>query len=116
MWCNKRSPPADVHTRIDQIWVQQELDYFLIKVEIVDATLITQSDHQIMITLIDSSDLINNHKPSKFKSKGQKKKVFRYEDMNKDKWDLYKTAIDEAIKHNTQSISRQFRKRFILRN
>ena len=72
-------PSDDIHTRIDQIWIQQEIEYFMIKAEIIDSTLVTQSDHQIMITLIDISDFINNHKLSKFKNKGSKKKVFRYD-------------------------------------
>ena len=50
-----------------------------------------------MITLIDTSDLINNHKPSKLKNKRPKKKVFKYEEMNKDRWDLYRVALKDRM-------------------
>ena len=71
-WHNNRIQSEAVATRIDQIWTQDDLDHYIIDACIKETDLITLSDHKIMITTINSTNLINNHKLAKLKNKGPK--------------------------------------------
>src|SRR5436190_9064384 len=96
-WHNGRSQDDAVATRIDQIWTQDDLDYYVIDACIKDSDLITGSDHRIMITTINSANLINNHKPAKLKNSGSKRRSFKYDEMTKEKWNEYKETIKQII-------------------
>jgi exonuclease III len=68
------------HTRIDGIWITEELQYTVFSSAIISSQLITDSDHKIVMTKMDLSNSIRNCKLAKsIKTSSTKRIIFEYD-------------------------------------
>ncbi|CAG8711128.1 666_t:CDS:1 [Rhizophagus irregularis] len=85
-------------TRIDYIWLSPNWCNELLHSTIIDAQMCTSSDHNIVTCIVNTSDIIRNHKKSTCARKNNERIIFDYADMNKEKWDKYKLNTHDCFK------------------
>ncbi|CAB4402518.1 unnamed protein product [Rhizophagus irregularis] len=85
-------------TRIDYIWLSPNWCNELLHSTIIDAQMCTSSDHNIVTCIVNTSDIIRNHKRSTCARKNNERIIFDYADMNKEKWDKYKLNTHDCFK------------------
>jgi exonuclease III len=93
-WTNRESS-----TRIDQIWVTEELANGLYDAEIQDMSSYTNSDHGAAVARIELNHLVALHKVSKLKKFEQCRTVFLYEKASKEDWEKYREELNKMFKN-----------------
>jgi len=96
-WDNKRIGTNNIKTRIDYIWTDINWLYDVVGADIIDANLITGSDHNIAKAQLDTSNIIRNHKKHIRSSRNETRRIFRYNDIPKETWDKYRNEMANAI-------------------
>ena len=97
-WSNKgNNAQPTVSTRIDHIWASTNLSNELILADIHDMSLITNSDHNTVSALFDTSYIIRNHKRSVNNRTGNPRIRYKYEEMTDEMWDNYAHRLDSLI-------------------
>ncbi|CAG8808493.1 22253_t:CDS:1, partial [Gigaspora margarita] len=71
-------------TRIDQIWVSEELTHGLLEAGIIDMSMTTESDHDIITMCLNLSHLITNSGTAIVKRKAVKRTVFLYKEVKEE--------------------------------
>jgi len=61
-WSNKRIGDDNIQTRIDYIWADKNWGDEVLTCDIIDSELITDSDHNIVLSTINTSNTIRNNK------------------------------------------------------
>lgn len=100
-WSNNRQHPDIIQTRIDYIWAEECWYEHLVGSDITSSELITGSDHNIVLTTLDTKELIRNNLTARKHNKAKdtmKRKSFRYDEITKEQWLQYKNRIDNIIK------------------
>src|SRR6185437_12780085 len=72
-------------TRIDQIWVSEGLTHGLVEAEIIDMSMTTESDHDIITTCLNLSHFTTNSGTAIVRRKAVKRTVFLYEEAKEDR-------------------------------
>jgi len=78
-------------SQIDDIWCNSEIILDIEKLEIIDATYITDSDHRI----ITASWNIDISKQKTIRNKKKKRKIYHYEKMTKENWEDFTSEIND---------------------
>jgi exonuclease III/ribonuclease HI len=95
-------------TRIDYIWLSPNWSNDMIKSEIIDASTITHSDHNIVSVCCNTSDIIRNFRKSRGIRNGNERIIFEYTKMDKEKWAKYESKTNEQF--NDQNLIRLLHK------
>jgi exonuclease III len=74
----------DIQTRIDQIWITEDLQLGLEQAEIVDAEYITSSDHNIVCAMLMFEHLIQTHSVAEMKKKDITRTIYLYDKATKE--------------------------------
>jgi exonuclease III len=93
-WTNGESS-----TRIDQIWMTEELASGLIDAEIQDMSSCTNSDHSAAVARLELNHITAWHKVSKLKKLEQYRTIFLYEKAAKEDWEKYREELDRMLKN-----------------
>ena len=100
---------GDTSTRIDQIWVSEELAQGLFDAEIQEMDVYTNSDHEAMIARIDLKHLSASQSAAACKRSKQTRTVFLCDKASEENWENYRKQIDSLLKKST-SIAKMLRK------
>lgn len=92
-----RQNDTSAQTRIDYIWLCNKWEDYLLHADIVSAQLITNSDHDIVICLLNTSDIIRNYKTSQSYRNGNTRIVYEYSKMTDELWAAYKDKSQNAF-------------------
>ena len=98
-WSNNRnnsSQPA-ISTRIDHLWTSKNLEHDIIQADIVDMSLITNSDHATISALLDTSYIIRNHNKSTHRRMGNPRTKYKYDEMTPALWLKYEETLHNNI-------------------
>ncbi|GBC51438.2 reverse transcriptase family protein [Rhizophagus irregularis DAOM 181602=DAOM 197198] len=95
-------------TRIDYIWLSPNWTNELIHSSIRDAKAVTNSDHNIVTCICNTSDIIRNYKASTCARNNNERLIFDYASMDNDKWQGYTTKTDdEPVNSNLEILLNQ---------
>src|ERR1700733_10716382 len=90
--------PNNINTRIDLILVSAIWQHSILTAEIESSDLITDSDHNIVITTLDTNDIIRHNKHSASQQlKSDKRIVFNYDKATSANWSDYKDMLDNLL-------------------
>jgi exonuclease III len=78
---------GEAATRIDYIWISEELASGLQKAEIEDAEGITESDHKIVRTEIWIKHMTSGNSKAEIKRKRQSRTVYLYDQAKEENWE-----------------------------
>lgn len=91
-------------TRIDYIWFSPNWTNELIHSSIRDANAVTNSDHNIVTCICNTSDIIRNYKASTCARNNNERLIFDYASMDNDKWQEYATKTDDELVNSNLEI------------
>ena len=86
-------------TRIDQIWVSEGLTHGLLEAGIMDMSMTTESDYDIITMCLNLSHLTTNSGTAVVKRKAVKRTVFLYEEAKEEDWEQYRVELDRILKN-----------------
>ena len=73
-----------VETRIDQIWVSEDLKYGVLAADIVEADTITASDHAIVTANITMKHVVQLHSAAAERKKEISRNIYLYDEATKE--------------------------------
>ncbi|CAG8810490.1 19958_t:CDS:1, partial [Gigaspora margarita] len=82
-----------------QIWLSEGLTHSLLEAEIIDMSIITESDHNIITMCLNLSHLITNSGIAIVKRKAIKRTVFLYEEAKEEDWEQFRVELDRILKN-----------------
>lgn len=91
------SHPNSNSMRIDYIWLSPNWWNELLQGSIIDASLITQSDHHIVSFVSNMRNIIRNHSRSQSKHNENERLIFDYASMDNDKWESYADLTNDKF-------------------
>ena len=94
-------------TRIDHIWASDNMEGCILNFEFFDSTLITDSDHNILIADLDTSEIISNnwaHTQLVSSNNSDKRLIYHFADLTSDHWDAFQLAITEKSEQRDISL------------
>src|SRR2546429_2271782 len=100
-WSNNRgnnnSCQPTISTRIDHIWMSRNLEHDVVQADIVDMSLITDSDHATIGALLDTSYIIRNHNKATHRRMGNPRIKYKYDEMTHELWKKYEEQLDNNL-------------------
>lgn len=93
---------GETSTRIDQIWVSEELSCGLFDTEIQEMDIYTSSDHAAMIARIDLGHLGATQSAASCRKKGYTRTVFLCDKATNENWEDYRKQLDSLLKKSTR--------------
>ncbi|CAG8672809.1 156_t:CDS:1, partial [Paraglomus occultum] len=88
----------DSSSRIDQIWITEDLSYGLYDAEIQEMDICTNSDHNVVLAKLDLKHLIATWSSADLKRLGQQRTIYLYDKATKEDWENYKAELDQQLK------------------
>ena len=85
-------------TRIDYIWVAEDLASSLLDAEIQEMDIWTNSDHGAMVARINLDHLIATYGKAKVKKENHQRTVLLYDKATKEDWDNYRNELEAQLK------------------
>ncbi|PKC12454.1 hypothetical protein RhiirA5_396918 [Rhizophagus irregularis] len=111
---NKEVPGNTYHregvsTRIDQIWISENISNNLMNFSITPSTFITHSDHDIITLTMDTSILIRNNRKNTVYDKlpignAYTRVLYDCDDIKTEKWDKFRLNIKSQLNSLDQEI------------
>ncbi|CAG8854597.1 38383_t:CDS:2, partial [Gigaspora margarita] len=99
---NKSFKPDPLHTWLQKqsfTDIYQELAHGLLEAGIIDMSMTTESDHDIITTYLNLSYLTTNSGIAIVKRKAVKRTVFLYEEVKEEDWDQFRVELDGILKN-----------------
>jgi hypothetical protein len=81
-------------SRIDYIWCSPNWHNYIADCRTIEASSLTDSDHEIIVGLFDTSSIIRNHRLSKARQTSHVRTIYLYDQMDEDKWADFVSAIE----------------------
>jgi len=91
-WSNKEAA-----TRIDYIWVSEELALGLQKADIEETEEITESDHKIITVEIWIEHMLGKNSKAEIKKKGQSRTLYLYDQAKPEDWENYAQELQRRL-------------------
>jgi hypothetical protein len=91
-WSNKEAA-----TRIDYIWVSEELALGLQKANIEETEEITESDHKIITAEIWIKHMMGKNGKAEIKKKGQSRTLYLYDQAKPEDWENYAQELQKRL-------------------
>jgi hypothetical protein len=88
---------GEVSSRIDFIWLANELTSSLFESEMQDMDICTHSDHKAVTAKLVLDYWVVPSSAAKVRRSGQKRTVFLYDKATKDDWDDYRAELERRI-------------------
>jgi hypothetical protein len=88
---------GEVSSRIDFIWLANELTSGLFESEMQDMDICTHSDHKAVTAKLVLDYLVVPSSAAKVRRSGQKRTVFLYDKATKDDWDDYRAELERRL-------------------
>ena len=84
-------------SRIDYIWITEELANGLYEAEIQLMDICTNSDHNAVVAKIELDHLITPYSAAKIRKENMKRTVIMYDKATKEDWDNYRQNLDKQL-------------------
>jgi len=99
---------SETATRIDYIWISEELASGLQKADIEDIEEVTESDHKIVTAEIWIRHMIAESSKAKVKRKTQSRTIYLYDKAKEENWESYAQELQKRleIKETLRNIRR----------
>jgi hypothetical protein len=91
-------------TRIDQIWVTDDLIGGLYEADIQDMDIFTGSDHGAVLAKMELGHLISLVSYAELKRENFNRSVFLYDEATKEDWDNYRAEVERILKNKENLI------------
>src|SRR6266511_5412827 len=96
-----RNPNKTINSILDYIFISASLLPTLLYSDIITPELY-RSDHNMVIAMLFKKDLFSDNPIARARScQHNKRKIFNYKKMNKEKWEAYGLATDVLCRYNT---------------
>ncbi|CAG8770390.1 32535_t:CDS:1, partial [Gigaspora margarita] len=82
-----------------QIWVSEELTHGLLEAGIIDISMTTESEHDIITMCLNLNHLTTNSGTAIVKKKAVKRTVFLYEEAKEEDWEQFRVELDRILKN-----------------
>ena len=79
------------------MWANKNWSNDLFTYDIIDSELITDSDHNIVLSTFNTSNTIRNNRISIQKKKKITRRFYQYDKATKENWDRYREVMDKAL-------------------
>ena len=89
-----------VETRIDQIWVSEDLKYGVLAADIVEADIITASDHAIVTANITMKHVVQVRSAAAERKKEISRNIYLYDEATKEDWKQYQEDLLKLTVNN----------------
>ena len=87
----------EVSSRIDYIWIGEEMSDFLNEATIEDINLITGSDHKIVTASLEVNKILRYGKLNRRDKNKPTRKIFLYHKATSEDWEAYSTRVEHLI-------------------
>jgi exonuclease III len=88
---------GEVSTRIDYIWISEDLSYGLIESELHEMDIYTCSDHKVVMAEIELNHLLSVASVADIKRFQNTRTIFLYEDASEENWENYRKELDKRL-------------------
>ena len=84
-------------SRIDYIWLSEELTNGLYEAEIQKMDVCTSSDHDAVLAKIELGHLIRPYSAAEIRKEKQERTVFLYNEARKENWESYRKDLEKML-------------------